>query len=147
MSDVTSWLQYMNVVHVAYSGILELICYWKIHLLLLFVATMRLVAPPYSLLCARPWPVVLSLLVFQCRPLAGWEGLRFVLYVLWSAQSLPAALREEERRGEEGGRDRQRMEECKRGLHSTQQPTLPPAWLEASSYQMPDVTLDISMLL
>lgn len=51
---------------------------------------------------ARPWLVSLSLLAFQCRPLAGWEGLRFVLCMLWSVQSLPAALRVEERR--QGGR-------------------------------------------
>lgn len=50
-------------------------------------------------LAARTIPLLVALSppVFQWRPLVGWEGLRFVLYMLWSVQSLPAALWVEER--------------------------------------------------
>ena len=86
---------------------------------------------------ARPWLVSLSLLVFQCRPLAGWEGLRFVLCMLWSVQSLPAALRVEEMKEE--GREEGRKGGMDGGFRRGRRANLPPTWLEASSYQMPDV--------
>lgn len=93
----------------------------------------------YSSSQASPRLLALSPLVFQCRSLEGWEGLRFVLCMLWSVQSLPAALRVEEMRDgwrEEGG---QGGGQTRLAQYPTTQPT-PSAWLEANPYQMPDVS-------